>query len=252
MSCQLAKRSSINLLGLTVLAACFGMSLPACVRVQHSSEGERCAEDLPCKKGLRCSFKKKRCFKPVDCDLLGKRLNSCTRELMEAFSPEAKSLAEKERAKLIPRIQEHLRRDAVEHCKFDASEHKRQKRTKPPMEKSWGEDAKGETLSGCLAKAACSDFAACFLVAAGVMTDRTKDPGYHPVFPLKLARPAAQPRDAAEGAPSVPSEPRADALLEEGRVMDAPRMDAPAMPPPEAPRPERGSPSKAPAEMARP
>jgi hypothetical protein len=234
------------------------LCLPGCTRVQPSSGGERCAEDQPCAKGLRCSFKEKRCYKPVDCDVLAKRLKACTPELMETFSPAAKKLPAAKLATLLPRIQEHLRTAVVEHCRYDAAEQKRKTGVKSTKTKSWGEDAEADALNGCLAKGPCAELAKCLLGTAGVLGDRSKDPNYPAVFPLDLQRPATPQdagaedgpqgdgpaRDAADMGAPAPDAPDTDAPAPDAPDMSAPPRDAPDMGAPARDGPARTAPAR--------
>lgn len=227
-------------------AAALAFCIAGCVQVQPSSEGERCAEDQPCAKGLRCSFGKKRCYRPVDCDVLAKRLRACTRELMEAFAPEAKRLPAATRSKLLPRIQEQLRTQVVEHCRYDAAAHKRKKGTKPTKKKSWGEDVEAKALRGCLAKPSCAGFATCSLGVAGLRGDRQKDPEHRAVFPLDIQRPAPLETGGAgpKSTPPEPPAPAAGASAKDGPARDGPAKDAPARDAPARDAPAKDAPAK--------
>jgi len=181
--------------------------LTACTSYEKGQAGDRCTSDAPCAKGLRCSFKKKRCYRPVDCNRLAKRLNACTVDLFATWRPAFQKLPATKRTALVQRLRAHLKSEVVDHCRFDARAYRRKHGTTPPTKKSWGEDRDAAVINGCLKKATCGEFATCWLTQARMIGKNAPNKNRMKVFPLAL--PQARPATPADtGAPKDAMKPK--------------------------------------------
>jgi len=165
----------------------------SCTRVIPGEVGDRCDRDNPCKPGLRCSFAKKRCYRPVDCGRLQKRLEACAPELLQTRFPGFKKLPAARRVRLVSQVTERLRSEVVKPCRYDARAAKRKHGKTPTVKRSWGEDPHADKMNACLAKPACEPFARCVLELAHVIGPKAPRGDRMRLLPLDHKRPRAKP-----------------------------------------------------------
>lgn len=163
-----------------------------CGSEARRKEGESCSRDSPCARGLRCSFQKKRCYRPVDCKRLETRLDRCLEEIVFAFAPQARKLEPARRVKVMKKISNAVAEDLVKACRYDARAFRRKHGQEPPQKRSRGEDARASEINACLEQDACPDFARCILAAARLRGKKRPDPRRKRVLPLP--RPLQPPR----------------------------------------------------------
>ncbi len=177
------------------------LALAGCADSSPQREGQRCGGDFgACASGLRCSEKKKRCYRPVDCDLLARRTRACLQELVSVYAPASAKLVAQKRAELLERIGERLRTEVVDHCRFDAAAYRKKHGVAPTDTKSYGEDPRAKEISACLGMQSCRPFARCLLGVARLVGPRRVRPGAVPVFPLERPRPASPASSASDAA----------------------------------------------------
>lgn len=236
-----------GLVGLVALA----IGLAGCKPLPLQKEKERCGGDYGgCAKGLRCSFKKKRCYRPVDCAHLQRRLKACLTEVVSVYAPQVSKLPAQKRTSLLGRIGQHLKTEMVDHCTYDAAAYQKKHGTKPSITKSFGEDRRAKEITACLRQQGCRPFAKCLLGLARVMGPKRPSPKNPAVYPISPPRPA--PVVSADG--GVPPTDKGavkpgKGAVKPGMKKDLPKKVVPAMP---AARPARPAPAKRPMPSAAP
>ena len=192
-------RALVALVGLVGLV----VGLAGCRDLPLQKENERCGGDFGgCAKGLRCSFKKKRCYRPVDCALLERRTKACLVELVSVYAPKMAKLPAPKRTRLLERIGQHLKTEMLDHCKYDAAAWQKKHATAPTKTKSYGEDPRAKEVVACLHKQGCRPFATCLLGLARVVGPKRPNPRDPPVFPIAPPRPAPEAKPDADPPPS--------------------------------------------------
>ena len=197
--------------------------LTACTSYEKGAAGDRCGSDMPCKKGLRCSLKKKKCYRPVNCRALAKRLNACTSDIVSIWQPAFAKLPSTKRVALIERVREHLKTEVVDHCRYDARVYRKKHGTTPPSKRSYGEDRDAAVIRGCLRKPTCAEFATCWLTHAKLIGDKAPGRGRMQVFPLALPRPRPMPAATTDGGVPPATDAKAPATDAKAPARIAPR-----------------------------
>lgn len=229
---------AVGVLALLALAS-GAVGLGGCKDESLQTEGQRCGGEWGgCVKGLRCSFKKKRCYRPVDCAHLERRMKACLTEVVSVYAPQLTKLPAAKRASLLDRIGHHLQTEMVDHCKYDAAAYQKKHGTTPTQTKSYGQDPRGKKITACLKQQSCRSFATCMLELTRVMGPSRPKAGTQAVFPIAPPRPApeAQTDGGVPAGGTDAMEPGTDAMepamkaVPPARITAPARMAAPAMP----------------------
>ncbi len=184
------RRALVAATGLVLTLAL--ISLGGCKDLPLQKEGQTCGGAFgACAKGLRCSFKKKKCYRPVDCAHLDRKLKACLSEVVSIYAPQAAKIPVQKRTRLLERIGQQLQTEVVDHCKYDAAAYRKKHSTTPTNTKSYGEDSRAKKIAACLHKQECRPFAQCLLDLARVVGPKRPTPKNPPVFPITPPRPAA-------------------------------------------------------------
>jgi hypothetical protein len=184
-------RGWLTLPGLAVVLALGpALTLLGCGDLPLQKEGQSCGGAYGgCAKGLRCSFKKKRCYRPVDCAHLDRKVKACLSEVVSEYAPGLAKVPAQKRTRLLERIGQHLQTEVVDHCKYDAAAYQKKNATIPTQTKSYGEDPRAKEIAACLHKQECRPFARCLLGLARVVGPGRASPKNPPVFPVSPPRP---------------------------------------------------------------
>jgi len=178
------------------------MALTGCKPLPLQKENQSCGGDYGgCAKGLRCSFKEKRCYRPVNCAHLQRRMKACLTEVVSVYAPQAAKLPAQTRIKLLERVGQHVQTEVVDHCTYDAAAYQKKHSTKPTKTKSYGEDLRAKEVGACLQLQGCRPFANCMLGLARLVGPKRPSPKDPPVFPIVPPRPAP----VMKPAPTMPA-----------------------------------------------
>ncbi len=216
------------LLALPWLVGAFALPMVGCQNLPLQKEGQTCGGAFGgCAKGLRCSFKKKKCYRPVDCKHLDRKMKACLSEVVSVYAPNLAKIPAQKRTRLLERIGQQLQTEVVDHCKYDAAAYQKKHSTTPTKTKSYGEDPRAKKIAACLHKQECRPFARCLLGLARVVGPKRPDPKGRAVFPIAPPRPAPVSGSDAGVVPAGMDAP-APAMNAPAPTMDA-KTAAPAM-----------------------
>ncbi len=122
-----------------LLVLALSLPLTGCQELPRQKEGQTCGGAFGgCAKGLRCSYKKKKCYRPVDCARLDRKMKACLSEVVSVYAPQAAKIPAQKRTRLVERIGHHLQTEVVDHCKYDAAAYQKKHTTTPTNTKSYG------------------------------------------------------------------------------------------------------------------
>ena len=147
---------------MTMIASLTVASGAGCQGEKPGGVGERCAVASPCAKGLRCSTKKK-CYLPVDCRGLKRKLRACLGELVAIVAPHVRRMDKTKRATLLAAVGKEITDEVIEPCLLTRAGYIRKHQVKRDEAKSKGEDPDAKEINACLTRSKCGDFARCIL-----------------------------------------------------------------------------------------